>query len=199
VPLIHVVLASANPKKVAELVALAAGRLEVEPRPPELADVVEDGDTLEANATLKALAVARHRRALALADDTGLFVDALGGRPGVFSARYAGEPPDDAANVAKLLAELDAVGAHGAEQRRARFRTVIALGRPDGQVELVEGTCEGWIAPSPRGAAGFGYDPVFVPLEGDARTFAEMGPGEKGRISHRGRALAAAVARLTAD
>jgi XTP/dITP diphosphohydrolase len=194
-----VVLATANPAKVAELVRALEGRLEVRPRPSDLAEVDEAGRTLEDNASLKALAVARHSGELALADDTGLFVDALGGRPGVRSARYAGEGADDRANVARLLAELASVGASGPEQRRARFRTVIALGRPDGSVRLVEGTCEGWISPEPRGSAGFGYDPVFVPLEGDGRTFAEMGPEEKGAISHRGRALAAALRALGRD
>ena len=193
----QVVLASANPKKVAELVAVIGDRLEVRPRPPDLPDVVEDGETLEANAALKALAVARHVDALALADDTGLFVDALDGRPGVRSARYAGEPPDDAANVAKLLAELADRGAVGPQQRTARFRTVIALASPDGEIETVDGICEGWIADEARGAGGFGYDPVFVPAEGDGRRFAEMTGGEKAALSHRGRALAAAVALLT--
>jgi XTP/dITP diphosphohydrolase len=192
-----VVLASANPKKVAELVALAGGALDVQARPDDLADVVEDGETLEANATLKAVAVARHSGRLALADDTGLFVDALDGRPGVRSARYAGEDPDDDANVAELLAELERIGATGRAGRGARFRTVIALAEPDGSVRLVDGVCEGWIADGRRGSGGFGYDPVFVPAEFDGRTFAELTPQEKGAISHRGRALAAAVAILT--
>jgi XTP/dITP diphosphohydrolase len=193
---VEVVLASANPKKVAELVALAGHRLVVHPRPVDLADVDEHGHTLEANATLKAVAVAEHTAQLALADDTGLFVDALDGRPGVRSARYAGEPPDDAANVARLLVELEAAGAAGPVARRARFRTVLALALPAGPVQVVEGTCEGWIAERPRGDAGFGYDPVFVPADGDGRTFAEMSPAEKGALSHRARALTAALAVL---
>lgn len=191
-----VVLASANPKKVAELVTLAGGGLDVLPRPADLADVVEDGDTLEANATLKAVAVARHTGRLALADDTGLFVDALDGRPGVRSARYAGEPADDDANVARLLDELAAAGATDPARRTAHFRTVIALAHPDGSVELVDGTCAGRITADRRGRAGFGYDPVFAPVEGDGRTFAEMSADEKGALSHRGRALEAAVRRL---
>lgn len=192
-----VVLASANPNKVAELVALAGDALVVQARPADLADVVEDGETLEANATLKAVAVARHTGRLALADDTGLFVDALGGRPGVRSARYAGEPADDEANVAKLLDELARCGAAGTTGRSARFRTVIALAEPDGSVRLVDGVCEGWIADGRRGSRGFGYDPVFVPAEADGRTFAQLSAQEKGAISHRGRALAAALAVLT--
>lgn len=197
VPARQVVLASANPKKVDELVAILGPRIRVLPRPPEVGEVDEDGDTLEANAALKALAVARHAGALALADDTGLFVDALDGRPGVRSARYAGEPPDDGANVDKLLGELADQGATAPEQRRARFRTVIALGRPDGTVETVDGVCEGRIADAPSGSGGFGYDPVFIPVEGDGRTFAQMSAAEKAAISHRGRALAAAVDLLT--
>jgi XTP/dITP diphosphohydrolase len=192
-----VVLASANPKKVTELVALVGDALDVRPRPADLADVVEDGDTLEANATLKAVAVARHTGQLAMADDTGLFVDALDGRPGVRSARFAGERADDDANVDKLLAELARRGVDTPTGRAARFRTVIALARPDGSVHLVDGTCEGWIAGDRRGDAGFGYDPVFVPAEGDGRTFAELTAEEKGAISHRGRALAAALALFT--
>jgi XTP/dITP diphosphohydrolase len=194
-----VVLASANPKKVAELMALVEDRLDVVPRPADLPDIIEDGDTLEANATLKAVAVAGATGRLALADDTGLFVDALDGRPGVRSARYAGEPPDDDANVALLLSELEEHGATTAAQRAARFRTVIALAHPEGAVDLVEGTCEGWISVERRGGTGFGYDPVFVPTEGDGRTFAEMGPEAKGALSHRARALAAAVNLLAGD
>lgn len=189
----EVVLASANAKKVAELESLLGDQVDVRPRPAELADVVEDGETLEDNAALKARAVAASVGALALADDTGLFVDALGGRPGVRSARYAGEPPDDSANVAKLLVELAEVGAVTAQQRSARFRTVIALAAPDGTLQLVDGTCEGWIAEGPRGSAGFGYDPVFVPGGGDGRTFGQMSAEEKASLSHRARALAAAV------
>jgi XTP/dITP diphosphohydrolase len=194
-----VVLASANPKKAAELIALLGDRLDVRPRPADLPDVVEDGETLEANATLKAMAVARATGGLALADDTGLFVDALDGRPGVRSARYAGEPADDDANVTLLLAELGERGARTASQRRARFRTVIALASPGGEVDLVDGICEGWISEERRGGTGFGYDPVFVPAEGDGRTFAEMGPQAKGGLSHRARALAAAVHLLAGD
>lgn len=189
----RVVLASANPKKAAELTALLEGRVEVVPRPLDLGEVDETGETLEENATLKARAVAAHAGARALSDDTGLFVDALGGRPGVHSARYAGGSATDADNVDKLLAELAAAGALEPQARRARFRTVLALAQPDGRVELAAGVCEGWIATEPRGAAHFGYDPVFVPADGDGRTFAEMAPGEKAAISHRARALAAAV------
>ncbi|MCS6771715.1 MAG: RdgB/HAM1 family non-canonical purine NTP pyrophosphatase [Kiritimatiellae bacterium] len=150
---------------------------------PELPDVEEDGATLVENAIKKARTVAAASRLWALADDSGLEVDALGGAPGVFSAIYAGSPPDPEANNRKLLAALQ-----GALNRRARFRTVLALASPDGWTDTVEGIVEGSIAESPRGKHGFGYDPLFIP-EGESRTFAEMRPEEKNRISHRARAL----------
>lgn len=197
----RLVVASANPGKIAELVELLEDdrltgpgeqrRYAVEPRPDGLADTVEDGATLEANATKKATEVATFSRATALADDTGLFVDALDGAPGVRTARYAGEGATNAENVAKLLRALD-----GNENRSARFRTVIALAEPDGSVVLATGTVEGTIATEPKGDGGFGYDPVFIPNEGDGRAFAEMAPAEKHAISHRGRALRALVDQL---
>ena len=125
-----------------------------------------------------------------MSDDTGLEVDALDGAPGVHSARYAGGDATYADNVAKLLAELDRVGATTAEQRTARFRTAVMVVRPDGSELAVEGSVEGVISPTPQGDGGFGYDPVFVPVEGDGRSFAEMGD-EKHAISHRGRAFRA--------
>lgn len=155
---------------------------------PDVPDVIEDGDTFEANAGKKALALARATGCLALADDSGLEVDALGGAPGVYSARYAGEPADYAANNAKLLRELA-----GRTDRAARFRCVLALAHPDGRVRFVEGRCEGRIIDRLRGANGFGYDPLFV-ADGFAETFAEMDAAVKNRISHRARALAAAHA-----
>ena len=189
----RLVLASANPKKVAELAALlAAAGVEVVARPDDLADVVEDADTLVGNARLKAEAVRDHTDHAAVADDTGLFVTALDGEPGVRSARYAGEPADDGANVTKLLAELD-----GATDRWAAFRTVIVVALPDGGEIVAEGECRGRIGDERRGGAGFGYDPVFVPDDGDGRTFAEMSAEDKGDISHRGRALRALVDLLT--
>jgi XTP/dITP diphosphohydrolase len=122
----------------------------------------------------------------AVADDTGLEVAALGGRPGVFTARYAGEHATYADNRALLLAELD-----GVEDRRARFRTVAAVVWPDGREVLAEGVADGTIASSERGGRGFGYDPVFVPNDGDGRTFAEMDEDAKHAMSHRGRAFRA--------
>ncbi len=153
---------------------------------PELADVVEDGDTFEANALKKAVELARATGLWALGDDSGLEVTALGNAPGVYSARYAGEPCNYANNNAKLLRELA-----GKADRSARFRCVAALSDPSGRAETVSGTCEGRIVAAPRGAQGFGYDPLFVP-EGHERTFAEMPNEEKNRLSHRGRALALA-------
>jgi XTP/dITP diphosphohydrolase len=181
------VSASANPDKAAEMTAvLAEVGIELSPRPPGLADVDETGDTLEANARLKATAVAEATGEAAIADDTGLCVDALGGAPGVRTSRYAGEGATYAANVSQLLRALEEVPAG---DRTARFRTVAVARWPDGREVVAEGVVEGVIATEPRGVAGFGYDPVFVPLEGEGRTFAEMAPEEKHRLSHRGRAL----------
>ncbi len=189
----RVVLATANPGKHAELVGLLAGHVEVLARPPELPDVVEDADTLVGNARLKARAIVAATGEAALADDTGLEVDALGGLPGVRSARYAGAGADDDRNVAKLLAELADVAA---PDRTARFRTLLVLADPEGRELVTEGVVEGTIASRRSGAGGFGYDPVFVPVEGDGRTFADMDRDEKAAISHRGRALRALAAAL---
>jgi XTP/dITP diphosphohydrolase len=149
-------------------------------------DVEETGTTLEENARIKAAGLADAMGLLAVADDTGLEVDALGGAPGVYSARFAGEDATYADNVAKLLRELDAIDA---DRRTARFATVAIARQPDGREVVTRGEVEGVIAPSGRGAGGFGYDPVFVPAEGDGRTFAEMAAGEKHAVSHRGRAF----------
>lgn len=172
------VLATQNPGKVAEIAALLAPTgFGVEPRPDGLADTVEDAPTLVGNATKKAREVCRATGQAALADDTGLFVDALEGRPGVLTARYGGWE--------KLLIELD-----GAKVRSARFRTVLVVAYPDDTPDLVlEGIAEGVITSTPTGEGGFGYDPVFVPIDGDGRSFAQMNKAEKNEISHRGRAL----------
>jgi XTP/dITP diphosphohydrolase len=154
---------------------------------PDLPDVEETGSTFEENAALKALALATATGLPALGDDSGLEVDALDGAPGIYSARYAGEPVDYAANNRKLLAALNR-----STNRRARFRTALALARPNGTLLYVDGRCEGVIATAPRGTAGFGYDPLFIP-DGETRTFAEMPAAEKNLISHRARALAAAA------
>ena len=150
---------------------------------PEIPDVIEDGDTLEANAVKKAVEIASATGCWAMADDSGLEVTALNGAPGVYSARYAGEECSYAANNAKLLRELA-----GKEDRSARFRTVIALSDPGGSTQTVEGECPGVIIEELRGTNGFGYDPLFVP-DGHSETFAELDPEVKNRISHRARAL----------
>lgn len=186
-----IVLASANPKKVAELREVLGDRIDLVARPTEVPEVVEDADTFVGNARLKAVALVEATGRPALADDSGLEVDALDGAPGVRSARYAGEEATDADNVAKLLGALAAHPELSA--RTARFRCVIVLRRPDGSEVVAEGTCEGTIAERPSGDGGFGYDPVFVPDDGDGRTFAAMPSEAKHAISHRGRAIAALV------
>lgn len=193
-PPARIVLATANPGKTEELAALLTGVAVVVPRPAEVPDVVEDAETLVGNARLKAAAVMAATGAVALADDTGLEVDALDGLPGVRSARYAGEDGDAERNVAKLLAEMAGVAA---THRTARFRTVLVLLAPGGRELVTEGVVEGSIATDRRGAGGFGYDPVFVPEDGDGRTFAEMTRDEKAAVSHRGRALRALVAAIS--
>jgi XTP/dITP diphosphohydrolase len=190
------VVATGNAGKLRELRSLLGG-LDLDLRPvtdyPGLAEVVEDGDSFLANARLKAHAVARHTGLAALADDSGLEVDALDGLPGVRSARFAadaGAGRGDAANLTLLLDRLLEVPA---EHRTARFRCALVVARPDGRELCADGTCEGTIAELPRGRGGFGYDPVF--LHGD-RTFAEMRAAEKERISHRAAAVTALRPRL---
>ena len=206
-----VVLATANPHKVEELQALLGGSLTLLPRPDDLAEVVEDAPDFEGNARLKAVALVEATNCWALADDTGLEVARLGGRPGVRSARFAGEHATDAENRAELLRALagaaatggagGADGASGAvevEDRQAQFRTVILLRSPEGEELIAEGIVPGTIAPEERGTRGFGYDSLFVPTEGDGRTFAEMSAAEKNELSHRGRA-ARHLAQLLAE
>jgi XTP/dITP diphosphohydrolase len=184
----QLVCASANPDKVDEIRAvLAPLGIELLPRPDHVADVVEDQPTLEGNARLKAVAICEATGQPALADDTGLEVDALGGAPGVFSARYAGEDATYADNVAKLLDALADVPEP--EERMARFRTVVLVRYPDGREVIAAGWVDGTIALAPRGTNGFGYDPVFEPVEAEGRTFAELAIEEKNGISHRARAL----------
>jgi XTP/dITP diphosphohydrolase len=186
--MMQLVCASANPDKVAEIQDLLRGVAELLPRPDSVGEIVEDADTLLGNARLKARAICAATGLPAVADDTGLEVDALDGAPGVHTARFAGEHATYADNRAKLLASL-----HGAPttRRGARFRTVALVAFPDGTERWAEGTCAGEIAAVERGARGFGYDAVFVPSEGDGRTFAEMTVDEKHALSHRGRAFRA--------
>jgi len=154
---------------------------------PDIPDVEETGSTFAENAELKARALARATGMWAMADDSGLVVDALGGAPGIYSARFAGEPVSYAANNKKLMQLM-----HNQSNRRARFRCALALVSPDGELFAIEGSCEGAIIDELRGAEGFGYDPLFVP-EGEMMTFAEMPADRKNQISHRARALAAAA------
>lgn len=179
-----------NPHKLDEILAiLARPRLVLLSMRdfPDLPEVVEDGDTFDANACKKAATLARVTGLWSLADDSGLEVPELGGEPGVYSARYAGEPVDYAANNAKLLGRLK-----GSRDRRGIFRTVIALSDPTGRCRTVEGCCAGRITDEGRGTNGFGYDPIFVP-DGYTQTFAELPPDLKNRISHRAAALQAAA------
>jgi XTP/dITP diphosphohydrolase len=197
------VLATANPDKASEIVAVvrdvAGDRIVLLDRPATVPEVEETGDTLEENAFLKALAVGEATGLPAVADDTGLEVVALGGAPGVRSSRYSGEHASYADNVAKLLSELEKVGATGAEERKARFCTVAVAVFPDGRRLVAQGATEGIISSESIGTGGFGYDPVFVPADGAGRTFAEMAPAEKHAISHRGRAFRALAAGLLAS
>ena len=191
----RVVLASANPDKATEIRAIVGDAVELVPRPAHVPEVVEDGDTLTDNARLKAVALSDATGLTAIADDTGLEVDALGGAPGVRAARYAGEHASYDDNINKLLDALDAVDD---ADRTARFRTVALLRFPDGRELVADGVVEGRIARQRQGANGWGYDPIFVPIEGDGRSFAEMDADEKHAISHRGRALRALAAQLNA-
>jgi XTP/dITP diphosphohydrolase len=180
----RLVCASANPDKVAEIADILGGVVELVPRPEHVGDVVEDADTLEGNARLKAVAICEATGLPSVADDTGLEVRALGGAPGVYAARYAGEDATYADNRNKLLRELG-----GATDRRADFRTVALVRWPDGSELAVEGVCSGTISTAELGRRGFGYDAVFVPDDGDGRSFAEMTHVEKHAVSHRGRAF----------
>jgi XTP/dITP diphosphohydrolase len=193
-----VVVATANPDKAREIRAVLDSEglaIELVARPADVPEVEETGRTLLDNARLKARALVAATGLPAVADDTGLEVDALGGAPGVFSARFAGDDATYADNVAKLLRELDAVRRNA---RTARFRTVVVLADPSGGELVADGVAEGVIASVASGGAGFGYDPVFVPAGGGGRTFAEMTPSEKDAISHRGRALRS-LARMMRD
>lgn len=199
---LRLVLATANRDKAAEIIAIMSAvtpAVELSPRPDDVGEVEETGDTLEDNALLKARAVSAATGAAAVADDTGLEVDALGGAPGVHSARFAGERAGYDDNVSKLLTALEAAGANGVRARRARFVTVAVAVFPDGGEVMVRGVTEGAIAESRRGTGGFGYDPVFVPDDGDGRTFAEMAAHEKHALSHRGRAFRALAEALAAS
>ncbi len=180
----ELVLATGNPNKVVELAELLGDDWAIRLRPDELPETIEDGSTLYDNAAKKAREVHLATGASALADDTGLFVSCLEGRPGVLSARYAGPQASAADNLKLLLAEMAA-----ATDRTAYFETVLVLIDGSGRETVVSGRSDGTIAGEATGEGGFGYDPVFVPSDGDGRSFAEMTPDEKNEFSHRGRAL----------
>jgi len=192
---VPLLVGSKNPDKVLEIRRFLAG---LPVRVTDLSafdvpDVAEDGDTFEANAALKARGFAAETGLLTVADDSGLEIDALGGAPGIYSARFAGEPPDDEANNALVLERLAGVPD---DERTARFRCVIALASPEGLIFTTEGHVEGRIAREERGDYGFGYDPLFIPV-GYERTFGELGRQIKDSISHRARALAAFKEKFT--
>jgi XTP/dITP diphosphohydrolase len=188
------VLATANAHKAEEIRrVLEPYGVELLARPHDVGDVDETEETLEGNALLKARALTDATGLPAIADDTGLFIDALGGRPGVYSARYAGENATFADNVAKALGELEGVGA---PERTARFRSVIAVTYPDGSSWWVDGVLDGVILFSPVGAGGFGYDVIFAPSLHPGTSLAQLTPDEKSAISHRGQALRAAAEKL---
>jgi XTP/dITP diphosphohydrolase len=203
----RLVLATRNAHKVSELRRILAGLEGLEivgiDAFPGVPDVAETGVTFAENALLKAHAVARATGLPAVADDSGLCVEVLGGAPGVFSARWSGPHGNDRANLELLLAQLsDVPDSH----RRAWFACAAALALPDGTERVAHGRLDGNLVRAPRGSGGFGYDPIFVPSEsgtrGDTRTLAEYGPEEKDAISHRGRAfraLAPVVERVLAD
>jgi XTP/dITP diphosphohydrolase len=182
----NLIIATRNKHKLGEIrELLAIPQLEIVSALdfPHIPDTLEDGATFVENALKKADELCRATGIPALADDSGLEVDALNGAPGVFSARYAGQHGDNEANNRKLLRELE-----NSSVRTARFRCVMALALPDGTRETVSGTCEGTIAPQCRGTHGFGYDPLFIP-EGYTQTFGELDPAIKATLSHRARAL----------
>jgi XTP/dITP diphosphohydrolase len=188
----RLMMASANPDKVREIEAIMAESLPgitIVARSAAVGEVVEDADTLLGNARLKAAALAGASQLPAVADDTGLFVDALGGAPGIYAARYAGESATYADNCQKLLDELLRVGAISSDSRRAVFRTVAIVAWPSGEELHYEGEVVGAITTEVRGDRGFGYDPLFAPLEADGSTFAELSLHLKNDLSHRARAF----------
>lgn len=185
------ILASRNAHKLRELEGLLAP-LALEPLPQGVELPEETGETFADNALLKARAAAEATGAPALADDSGIEAAALGGAPGVRSARYAGEGASDEQNLAKLLREVPPAG-----DTRVAYVCALAYVDPDGDEVLVEGRCEGRLTHEPRGEGGFGYDPAFVPDDyDDGRTMAELAPEEKDAISHRGRAVRALIERV---
>ncbi len=190
------IVASANPGKAAEIMELLdmVQDIELIPRPSDVPIPIEDGETFLDNARIKARALVIATGVAAVADDSGLEVAALNGEPGVNTARYAGPVAGDQDNISKLLDALE-----GMEDRRARWRALALVVYPDGHELWAEGVCEGSIAEEPWGTNGFGYDPIFIPTEGDGRTFAEMSADEKHDLSHRGQAFRILAKELELD
>jgi XTP/dITP diphosphohydrolase len=182
----RLVLATGNAHKVAEVAEIVGDRWDVVARDPE---VEETGDTFEANALLKARAVRDATGATAVADDSGIEIDAIGGAPGIHSARWT----DEGDWIPRVLRELAGVEPAG---RACRYVCAAAVARPDGSEAVVRGEVEGVVVDAPRGAGGFGYDPIVAPVEGDGRTFGEMSAEEKHAISHRARAFRALLPQL---
>ena len=192
----RVVLATHNAHKVAELQSIVSRvRPDIEVVSYDGPEPVEDGTSFQANALIKARTAAAHTGLVALADDSGICVDVLGGSPGVFSAYWAGHDKDDGANLALLLDQISDLVRD--EDRTAHYTSVIALVTPEGAEHTVEGIWPGRVAREPRGEGGFGYDPIFVP-DGDDRSAAELTASEKNAVSHRSRALEAIVPLLEA-
>ena len=188
-----IIFATANAGKIREAAEVLGPDYEIV-SPASLGiteEIPETGSTLQENSLQKARYLYEHTGLPCFADDTGLEVDALGGAPGIYSARYAGPGHEHGANMAKLLRELD-----GVDDRKARFHTVVTLILSDGQPRFFEGTCEGVIARERRGTGGFGYDPVFLPDAYPGRTLAEVSEEEKNAVSHRGNAIRAMAAWL---
>jgi XTP/dITP diphosphohydrolase len=186
---IELLFATRNANKTAEIRTILGAQFEVKDlaEHPEIPQIAETGRTFEDNAILKAVTVSKHIPGFVVADDSGLEVDALGGAPGIYSARYAGPDASDNEKIEKLLEQLERVGAPK-NAHRARFHCVLALARKGEVLGMFEGVVEGQIADRLRGSHGFGYDPIFIP-NGFQRTFGELEPVEKNQVSHRARAL----------
>lgn len=185
----EIIIATKNPGKAKEFEALLTPigfRVQSLLDYPDSIDVEETGTSFKENAILKAEAISKHYQRMTIADDSGLAIDFLGGKPGIFSARYGGPAKDDQANIKKVLEDLSEVNA--LEDRSARFICALALSIPDQKTKTVEGTCEGYIAKEPQGKNGFGYDPIFI-VKDREETMANLPKEEKNRISHRADAL----------
>ena len=197
-PVKRLLFASRNAHKTREIQQILGPEFEVRDLSayPKISETVESGESFEENAKLKAIAVSKKMPGLVIADDSGLEVEVLGGAPGIYSARYAGAKATDKENIDRLLGQLGRIGAKR-DQRRARFRCVLALARNGQMLGTFEGITDGIIVDQPRGSRGFGYDPIFVP-KGFGLTFAELPAELKNRISHRAQAIRVLAAKLIA-